>query len=629
MEHLLIGISETERDQTNDIHRFLNHHLPHIQWDFKSFNDIVPEKINHLLTDAEIDLFVCSYQRIVPQSTQDKTCLTTTLPKLKDIVQIEDPSKEVIESPFGKYKYALKFLKNRTDLIDLFSPYFGKVWLIGAGAGNKELITVKGRKRVSEADVVISDYLLDQDILKSYTGEHTLIVPLTKYGKRIKKNHVSQGNINETILRYALLEKKVVRLKGGDPFVFGRGGEECEYLLPYGIDYEVIPGISAMLSALSYAGIPLTHRDYNAGFIVITGYRRECEESHECYQRIARKINFALEADLVAILFMSLSNWNHFAQLITYQEAPVAFIESGAYPRQRVFLSEVHKAQSLIEKEDFKSPTLIVVGENVQVRNHLKWFEHLPLYGMRILVFASEKLSVETSDLLNDLGADCRGYELYDLVPERIDQVSPYLKGLSNYDYIVITSRNAIDILLSDLKALNIDIRTLPKIIVTGKKTEGEFRKLGIIPDIVPNSFSTDGIIDSLSQLDIKGKRFLFPKSSLTKGVLSSYIREMEGIVDDFILYKNVPKKLSEITQQDILDFKAHYIIFTSSSSVEYYFKSLYDLNHRFIPVSIGSKTSQALRDRGIEDVMEAKSFTTNGIKDLFLRDIAKSPMVH
>ncbi len=629
MEHLLIGISETERDQTDGIRHFLNHHIPRISLDFKSFSDIIPERINRLLSDAEIDLFVCSYQRIVPQSTQDKAYLTTTLPKLKDPIQLDDSSKKTIESPFGRYKYALKFLNNRKDLIDLFSPYFGKVWLIGAGAGNKELITVKGRKRVHEADVVISDYLLDQDILKSYAGENTLIVPLTKYGKRIKKNHVSQENINETILRYALLEKKVVRLKGGDPFVFGRGGEECEYLLPYGIGYEVVPGISAMLSALSYAGIPLTHRDYNAGFIVITGYRRECEESHECYQRIARKINFALEADLVAILFMSLSNWSNFAHLITHQEAPVAFIESGAYPRQRVFLSEVHKAQSLIEKEGFKSPTLIVVGENVQVRNHLKWFENLPLYGIRILVFASEKLSIETSDLLNDLGGDCRGYELYDLVPERMDQVSPYLKELSNYDYIVITSRNAIDILLSDLKALNIDIRKLPKIIVTGKKTEGEFKKLGIIPDIVPDSFSSDGIIDSLSQLDIKGKRFLFPKSSLTKGALSSYIHGMGGIVDDFILYKNVPKNLSVTIQQDILDFKAHYIIFTSSSSVEYYFKSLYDPIHRFIPVSIGSKTSQALRDQGMDNIMEAKSFTTSGIKDLFLQNLIKNHKIY
>ncbi len=629
MEHLLIGISETEQDQADGIRHFLNHHIPHISLDFKSFDNIVPERINHLLSDAKIDLFVCSYQRIVPQATQDKAYLTTTLPKLKDSVQIEDPSEGAIESPFGRYKYALKFLKNRSDLIDLFSPYFGKVWLIGAGAGNKELITVKGRKRVSEADVVISDYLLDQDILKSYAGEETLIVPLTKYGKRIKKNHVSQEAINETILRYALLEEKVVRLKGGDPFVFGRGGEECEYLLPYGIGYEVVPGISAMLSALSYAGIPLTHRDYNAGFIVITGYRRECEESHECYQRIAKKINFALEADLVAILFMSLSNWKNFAHLITHREAPVALIESGAYPRQRVFISDVQNALPLIEKKGFKSPTLIVIGENVQVRNHLKWFEELPLYGMKILVFASEKLSVETSDLLNDLGGDCRGYELYDLVPEGIDQVSPYLKGLSNYDYIVITSRNAIDILLSDLKALKIDIRTLPKIIVTGQKTEGEFKKLGIIPDIVPNNFSTDGIIESLSQLDLKGKRFLFPKSSLTKGSLSSYIREAGGVVDNFILYKNVPKRLSEITQQDILDFKAHYIIFTSSSSVEYYFKSLYKPNHRFITVSIGSKTSQALKDQGMEHIIEAKSFTISGIKDLFLNDIVKSHKVY
>ncbi|MDH4128793.1 MAG: uroporphyrinogen-III C-methyltransferase [Spirochaetota bacterium] len=577
--------------------------------DFFSEIEIVAGKSNLDYMDSilsgETDLYISPYDFEFSKISVDNRFLYTTLPKIAN-------------SPFGKSKKIIVFLRSRVDIIQMLSLYFGKVWIVGAGAGDKDLITLKGFKRLKNCDVIITDYLLDKQILKNYVSKNTLIISLTLFGR----HGSSQDLINETLLQNALLFNRVVRLKGGDPFVFGRGGEECEYLIPYNIEYEIVPGISAMLSALSYAGIPLTHRDYNAGFIVITGYRKECENDIDCQTRIAEKINFALSHELMAVVFMSRTNWKNFSHMIIKQYMPVAIIESGAYPYQRVFTSTVKETNNIINKMNLKSPTLIVIGENVKEREKLKWFENLPLHSKKILSFSSELLSNELYNEFSDIGANIKSIELYDLLPEKISSVDKYFKTLSEYDFIIITSRNAFEMLISILKQLRIDIRKMPKLIVTGKKTEEEFNAIGIIPDIVPKVFSSDGIIAELSNISIKGKKFIFPKSSLSKGDISSYIIDQGGIIDEFILYNNVPKKLSEETINEIKSFKPDYVIFTSSSSVDYYFNNIENDNISFTAISIGDKTSKTLREHNISNIMEAKSFTTEGIKDLLLSNI-------
>ncbi len=561
----------------------------------------------------QVDILISNKTVELDENLLNHSFLFTNLPALQDNLKIKNKLLE--------YNTYLIFPRNRKDLIDILHQHFGKVWFVGAGAGNKELITVKGRKRVANSDVIISDYLLDQNILKDYTNKNTQIISLTKYGNRTKKNKVSQEEINEAILRYSLMNKRVVRLKGGDPFVFGRGGEECEYLLPFHIEYEVVPGVSAMLSALSYAGIPLTHRDYNSGFLVITGYKRECEETSECLNRIGENINYALENRLVALLFMSLNNWNNFSHLIRDKESPLALIEWGAYPRQRVITTTVKNTQEVISKENFKSPTLIAIGENIRTRDHLKWFESLPLSGVRIIIFASELISSELNETLSASGSDCKTYELYNLIPKDIHETSKYLFSLSEYDYIVITSRNAFAILIEQMKILKIDIRKLPNIIVTGKKTEEEFKAIGIYPDIVPQNYSTDGIIESLSQKVISDKRFLFPKSSLSRGGISKYIAEQGGIIDEFILYNNVPKEISKETILEIQSFKAEYIIFTSSSSVDYFFQNINPQKSTFKSVSMGLQTTKSLKEKGIEDIIQPEIFTSEGIHEAIIKN--------
>ncbi|MDH5682570.1 MAG: uroporphyrinogen-III synthase, partial [Spirochaetota bacterium] len=281
--------------------------------------------------------------------------------------------------------------------------------------------------------------------------------------------------------------------------------------IAFNIDYEVVPGISALLSALAYSGIPLTHRDYNRGFLVVAGYRRDCEGSDDCLLRIADNINYGLRNELVIVLYMALRNWENFSERIERKDAPVALIESGAYPGQRVFSTVVGNVRKVIDSEKLKSPTLIVIGENVKVREHLNWWESQALHGMRILSFSSELLSAELEEMVGALGGFIRSMELYELKASELEAVSGYLRALKSYDYLVITSRNAFEIFMRDLKLLEIDVRDIPKVIVTGEKTSQEFKALGIYPDIVPRVFSADGIIESLSELDITGKRFLFP----------------------------------------------------------------------------------------------------------------------
>ncbi len=566
-----------------------------------------------LLSNNNIDILISIYKTEIERPLTDLRFLFTTLPKA--------------DSLFTKDKFVIVFLRSRIDLVKLFSSYFGKVWFVGAGAGNRELITVKGKNILQKADVVISDYLLDQQILKYYVNKEAELIPLTKFGERIHKNQVSQEMINEAILRYACIFNKVVRLKGGDSFVFGRGGEECEYILPYNILYEVIPGISAHVSALCYAGIPLTHREYNAGFLVITGFRKKGEDIDKSNNDIANKINFGLKSKLLVALFMSMTNWRNFAHLIYDQDSPAAVIESGAYANQRIFTTTIKNVNNIISAKGLKSPTLIVLGENVKTRQWLKWYEKLPLYGVKVLTFSSDKLSYELNDALNSLGVHSISHELYDLIPEDLSLVESYFRALSDYDYLIVTSRNAFDIFLSNLKVLNIDIRSLPKIIVTGRKTEQEFRKIGIYPDVIPKVFSSDGIIDELSNIDITGKRFLLPMSSLTKGNISKYILSQKGIVHSFVLYKNKAKPINSSIAKDIKDFSPNFIIFTSSSSVNYFVEHIYKADMSFIAVSMGSKTSNTLKSHGFMDILEPSSFTINGIISVLKNHIHKNKL--
>jgi uroporphyrinogen III methyltransferase/synthase len=359
----------------------------------------------------------------------------------------------------------------------------GKVFIVGAGPGDPKLITVKGQEAIQEADILVYDYLANPRLVAEASSETELIY----VGKKAGNHTYSQEEINDIIVQKAKEGKVVTRLKGGDPFIFGRGGEEAEYLRENGVEFEIVPGITSPISVPAYAGIPLTHRDFNSSVAFVTGHEDPTKnESNMDWEKLST-------ATGTIVFLMGVGNLPNIVEQLKKHgrdaETPVALIRWGTKPEQETVAGNLNNIVQKVKEAGLKPPAITIVGEVVQLRDKLRWFDNKPLFGKRVLVTRSRTQASRLSKQLYELGAEpveCPAIKIVE--PENFNPLDEALINADGYDWIVFTSVNGVKGVVNRLKELDKDVRVIgdAKICAIGSKTAEEIENSGLKVDYVP-----------------------------------------------------------------------------------------------------------------------------------------------
>ena len=495
----------------------------------------------------------------------------------------------------------------------------GKVYLIGAGPGDPGLITVKGLACLKKADVVIYDYLANEQLLSSAKeGAERVYV-----GKKGGDHTLSQEQINALIIREAKEGKIVARLKGGDPFIFGRGGEEAEEMTEAGIPFEIIPGITSAIAVPAYAGIPLTHRDYTSTVAFITGHEDPTkEESKIAWDKIslgAGTLVFLMGAgNLPTIAAELMKNGRD-------PETPVALIQRGTLPEQETIVGKLGAIGEIARREKIKPPLIIVVGEVVALREKLSWFESLPLFGKRILVTRSREQASDLSERLRELGAMPVEFPTIEVIPpESWADVDHCAAQMTMYDWIIFTSVNGVKYFLERLFTLGGDIRDLqgPRVCAIGPKTAEALEVLKVRVDFIPSEYRAESIFAGLRDENLKGKRILIPRAKVARDVLPEELRKAGAMVDVVEVYRTVrPGGNAEEVEALLKEGAISAVTFTSSSTVINFVEMVGAQAVRKliagVPIaSIGPVTAEKAQSFGIETTVMPREYTIPALVD-------------
>ena len=435
----------------------------------------------------------------------------------------------------------------------------GIVYIVGAGPGDRKLITLKGVECLQRADVVIYDLLLN-DTLLEHCPTHTEKIQAPD--PRIQTTR--QAELNHLLVEHAKTGKIVVRLKGGDPYIFGRGGEEAVALIEAGIPFEVVPGITSAIAASAYAGIPVTHRDYASSVAFVTG--------HSAALRPDSNINWAQLATAVdtLVVYMGVAHLRQIVErLIAHgrdPQTPVSLVRVGTTPQQYVVQGTLTDIVQKIEAAQLKSPAVIVVGEVNRLRERLRWFDTKPLFGKRILVTRARAQASEFADLLEANGAEVIQFPTIKIQPiESVDIPAP-----DKYDWVIFTSVNAVEIFYERLRENGKDARAFggSNICAVGAKTVEALNRIGIHPDFVPSHSRGSAIATEIG--DVSGKKILLPRAKIATADLPNGLREKGARVDDVPLYDTlkVASENQDIIEADLFKGKIDLVTFTSSSTV-------------------------------------------------------------
>ncbi len=483
----------------------------------------------------------------------------------------------------------------------------GFVYLTGAGPGDPELVSLKAMRVLGEADCIIYDYLANASLLDQFSCEKIYA------GKQGSSHTLSQDQINALIIEKAGEGKTVVRLKGGDPFIFGRGGEEAEDLVAAGIPFEIIPGISSFYSAPAYAGIPVTHRDFSNAIEVITGHRRAESADKE-------DVNFPEYDPFRTFVFlMGMANLPHISKVLVEEkhfpaDTPVGIISWGTRPEQQTVTGTLTDIGDVVKKSGIKPPAIIVVGRVVSLREKLRWFDSKPLFGKTVVVTRSRKQSSIMSAKLTQQGAHVIEFPVIEIEPAAdMKPLEAAIKNLASYKWLVFTSQNAVNIFFERLNAVNLDARSLAglKIAAIGRVTGEELKHYGLKPDLVPEKFVAENLAETMLPMISAGDRILLPCSADARPVLAESLRKTGAQVDRIHIYRTVKP---ERPSPEILDAvrNADCVTFASSSTAVNFFEIVSDI--RGICASIGPVTSEALRKTGHEPAVEASVYTIDGL---------------
>jgi uroporphyrinogen III methyltransferase/synthase len=491
----------------------------------------------------------------------------------------------------------------------------GKVYLVGAGPGDPGLITVKGLECLSKADVVIYDHLVDDSLLEeAYPDSEKIYV-----GKGRGCHAMEQKEINLLLIGKAREGKIVVRLKGGDPFVLGRGGEEAEVLAANGISFEIVPGVSSAYAVPAYAGIPVTHRRLASSFTVITGHEDpEKGESSIAWDKVSTGSD-------TLVFLMGMGNLTHIVDKIIQNgrspSTPVAVISQGTSPEQRTLVGTLEDIGSKAKKENFEPPAVIVVGEVVKLREQIRWFDKLPLFGKRVLVTRAEHQNKELSRLLSERGAMPVEMPVIKISPPRTwKELDRAIVDLEGYGWVIFTSVNAVEVFWKRLQAKKLDARQFAgtKIGAIGPATAGALEVRGLRPDYVPKTYTSRGFLAGLNKQDIAGCRVLLPRADIAGNELNDGLIKLGAKVHQVTAYRTatVTKSISQAKQM-LLSGEIDVITFTSASTVNSLLEILgqkWEVIKQARLACIGPNTAAALADKGLKADVVAREHTMPGL---------------
>jgi uroporphyrinogen III methyltransferase/synthase len=493
----------------------------------------------------------------------------------------------------------------------------GKVYLVGAGPGDPGLLTINGKEAIKEGDCIIYDHLVNEDLLSFARDDAEKIY----VGKEGGIHTLTQGEINRLIVEKAREGKIVVRLKGGDPFIFGRGGEEALEIAEAGIPFEVIPGITSAIAVPAYAGIPLTHRDYNSTVAFVTGQERpEKDRSMIDWKALATGIG-------TLVFLMGMKNISEIASRLIQNgrdpSTPCAIIRWGTLWRQEVIISRLGDIDSLVAKKKILPPSVIVIGDVVSLREKLKWFEMRPLMGRRILVTRAEHQSEDLIKLLRNHGAEAIAFPTIDIVPpENWEGFDNALNSIKIYDWIIFTSVNGVNSFFQRLNYLKIDIRELKgiKIGAIGPKTAETIEKMGIHVDILPGKYMAEGIIEDIGCQPLQGVRFLLPRSDKSREILPEELRKRGALVDEVIAYRIViPSRKRDGVLSLLYGHEIDAVTFTSPSTFSNFVEivgheKLKEVLDGVKIACIGPVTAKRVMEFGIEPDIMPDRYTIEGL---------------
>jgi len=495
----------------------------------------------------------------------------------------------------------------------------GKVILTGAGPGDPGLLTIRAREAIQSADVLIYDYLANPEFL-DYRREGAEIYYV---GKKGDDHTLPQEGINDRILREARAGKLVVRLKGGDPFIFGRGGEEAEELVKNGIDYEVIPGVTAGGAATAYAGIPLTHRSFTSTVAFITGHEDPTKTgSRIAWDKIATGIG-------TLVFYMGIKNLPHITSSLVKHgrspETPAAVIRWGTTPRQETVVGTLATLVDLVEARGIRPPAITVVGEVISLKGKLDWFERRPLFGKNIVVTRAREQASEFAEMLDKKGAHVLQFPSIEIVPpsswEPLDRA---IRELESYHWVIFTSINGVSYFLERLRHQGRDIRDLKgiKICAIGPRTAEGIEKLGVRVDFVPSEYRAEAIIEGLKEKDLTGKRLLLPRAREAREILPEKLSALGAVVDVVEAYQAVrPDGKREEIRAMLKEGTIHMVTFASSSTVRN-FLEMFESGEgarllRKIPVAcIGPITEGTAREKGLTPAVVPKEYTLGAMTE-------------
>lgn len=502
----------------------------------------------------------------------------------------------------------------------------GTVYLVGAGPGDPGLITVKGRDCIASADTLIYDYLAAEAFLAYARPEAEMIY----VGKKGGDHTLPQEEINRLLVAKAKEGKRVVRLKGGDPFVFGRGGEEIEELLAAGVAFEVVPGVTSAVAAPAYAGIPLTHRKFTSTVAFVTG--------HEDPTKASSSIDWASLAGGIGTLvfFMGVKNLPYICeQLLNHGrsgDTKVALVRWGTTPRQQTVTGTLDNIVERVRAAKLKAPAIIVVGGVVGLREQMQWFERRPLFGKRIIVTRARRQASALVERLSALGAACLQYPTIRLEPPASwDALDAAIDRLGSYHWLVFTSVNGVDPFFQRLHEKGGDARTLAhlKTAVIGPATAERLGTYGLRSDIVPANYRAESVVAAFAQQDLKGKRILLPRAKEARPVLPVELTRMGARVDEIAVYETVMDGESVQGIRDALTCdEVDLVTFTSSSTVTNFHRMLSEGEGQTLmkgvqTAAIGPITAQTARDLGFRVDIEAQTYTIDGLVDAILKALS------
>jgi uroporphyrinogen III methyltransferase/synthase len=506
----------------------------------------------------------------------------------------------------------------------------GRVYLVGAGPGDPGLITLKGLDVIRSADVVVYDYLASATLLSHVREDSELIY----VGKKGGDHTLSQEGINDLIVAKASTGMTVARLKGGDPFIFGRGGEEAEILAQAGIPFEIVPGVTSAIAAPAYAGIPLTHRRHTATVAFITG--------HEDPEKETSTIDWAALAKGIGTLVFLMGVRNLpliTANLVRHGRpagTPVALVRWGTTSRQQTVAGTLDNIVERVERAGLKAPAVIVVGEVVRLRDRIKWFEDRPLRGKRIVVTRARAQASDLVRQLSDLGAECLEHPTITVVPpddwSRLDLA---LDHIAAYDWLVFTSVNGVAFFFQRLFSRGRDVRILGGVSTAaiGPATAAKLREFGLTCDIVPENYRAESVVAAFEKQGVAGRKILLPRAAEARPILPEQLSKMGAAVDDIPVYHtraaagNAERLVAQL-ETGAVDM----ITFTSSSTARN-FKALLprdrfdDLMRNVTIASIGPITSDTARKLGFDVHLTADTFTIPGLVAAIVGHYRKTPV--